>query len=210
MTDTHPGPDEAELRIRKWMNDRGLGLTPEETAALPPKPTHLPDGYQPAPPPDDWWNSVYGPDGASPIEDAPVEPVPAPNAEQSEGEGEGDAEDDEQKPAAPRKTRTPRESPRRALAEAAPNLAPRMRWLLLHATAAAAGYPFGLVTWGTDTAAWFAAARWTNPSAWGVYLIAAFGLALYRSTRRSTLLFAWLGAIPVSSVALGVLLYGTP
>lgn len=197
MTDTRPGPDEDERTVAATLRKMGVGPDAEEPP-LPAAPAHLPTGYTPAAPdPDDWFRRLYGPDGTSPIAPA-TSPDPDPDSADDAPEPEPDDEP------APRKH--PR--PRRALAEAAPNLSPRMRWLLLHATAAAIGWPLGLVGWGTNTAAWLAAGHWTDSSAWALYVLAAMGVALYRRARRALLLVAVLGAVPVSSVALGVLLYG--
>ncbi|MEV3857746.1 hypothetical protein AB0J38_25900 [Streptomyces sp. NPDC050095] len=200
MTSTRPGAD--ELRLRGILRKRGVGPDAEEQP-LPPMPAHRPAGYAPvAPDPDAWFLRLFGPDGGSPIES---EASPAPDPDEPD-----DSLDEEQESAPRERTRPRREAPRRALAETAPRLSPRMGWLVLHAAAAAIGWPLGLVRWGTDTAAWFAAGHWTDSSAWALYFLAAGGLALYRRTRHTVLLVAVLGAVPVSSVALGVLLYGTP
>ncbi|MFE5681717.1 hypothetical protein [Streptomyces sp. NPDC056512] len=198
MTDTRPGLD--ELRLRGILRKQGVSPNGDEQP-LPPMPAHRPAGFPPAPDPDDWFARLYGPDGTSPIE-----PETSPD---TDPEPDPEIEDDEPRRTPRERARPRRESPRRALAEAAPNLSPRMRWLALHATTAAAGYPIGLTSWGTDTAAWFAAGHWTASSAWTLYALGAMGLALYRRTRRSSFVLSWIGAVPVSSVALGVLLYGT-
>ncbi|MGW6747622.1 hypothetical protein [Streptomyces sp. NPDC055006] len=187
MTDTRPGLD--ELRLRSILRKQRVGPDADEKP-LPP-----------AQDPDDWFVRLYGPDGTSPIE-----PATGPDADP---EPDPEIEDDEPARTPRERARPRRESPRRALAEAAPNLSPRMRWLALHASAAAAGWLLGLTNWGTNTGGWLAAGHWTDGSAWVVYVLAAMGLALYRRTHRSVLLVAWLGAVPVSSVTLGVLLYGT-
>ncbi|MFF3497396.1 hypothetical protein ACFYWS_39395 [Streptomyces sp. NPDC002795] len=191
---SHDAPDRAELAIREWLHKR---VTPKvEEQPLPAAPTHLPPGYAPAPDPDDWFTRLYGPDGESPIEtptSPDLDPEPGP-----------EVEDDDPEPA-PYEGHRPS---RRALVDVTHNAAPRLRWLALHTTAAAAGYPLGLVNWGQNTAAWLTAGHWTAPSAWVVYAVGVMGLALYRRTHRSLLLVAWLGAVPISSVVLGVLLHG--
>lgn len=189
-------PDREERAIRSWLRKRMDGAAQEQP--LPAVPAHLPAAYRPALDQDDWFLRLYGPDGHSPIEPA-TSPDPDPDPADDDPEPEPNDEP------APRPRRE-----RRALAEAAPNLSPRMRWLALHATAAAIGWPIGLVHWGTDTAAWFAAGHWIDGSAWALYGLAAAAVALYRRTRHALLLGSLLGAVPVSSVALGVLLYGAP
>ncbi|MFZ3569442.1 hypothetical protein ACNYS0_21050 [Streptomyces sp. BH034] len=96
MTDTRPGPDEAELSIADTLRKMGVGPD-AETPPLPAAPAHLPDGFEPAAPAD-WFTELYGPDGASPIEapatPAPVaqpEPTPAP-APEPEPEAEPEPE----------------------------------------------------------------------------------------------------------------------
>lgn len=100
-------------------------------------------------------------------------------------------------------------APRKSLADAWDNTPPRLRWLAYHATAAGAGWSLGWVDWGTDTAAWYAAGHWTSTSAWVLYGLGACALALYRRARTWAWPFAWAATIPVSSVVVGVLLYGT-
>lgn len=98
-------------------------------------------------------------------------------------------------------------SPRQSLLDAWDGVSPRTRWLLHHATAAAAGWPIGLVNWGTNTAAWFAAGHWTAPSAWVLYGLGLCALSLYRRARTWAWPAAWAATIPLSSVTTGVLLY---
>ncbi|MFC8832335.1 hypothetical protein ACFT8V_03935 [Streptomyces griseoincarnatus] len=100
-----------------------------------------------------------------------------------------------------------RHTPPQSLLDAWDGIRPRTRWLIHHATAAAAGWPLGLVDWGTTTAAWYAAGNWTAPSAWVLYGLGLAALALYRRARTWAWPAAWATAIPVSSTVLGVLLY---
>ncbi|MGD6761373.1 hypothetical protein ACOKM5_20780 [Streptomyces sp. BH097] len=202
MTDIRPGPDKAELDIAASLRKMGVGPD-AEPPPLPAAPAHLPPGYAAAP--DDWFTKLYGPHGDSPIEAAPPARKPGPEDEpdpEDEPEAEGQAEAEPEQDAA----ETSQKKPRRALVDVLP--AHRLRWLALHSAAAAAGWPIGLVAWGRHTAAWFAAGNWTAPSAWALYFLGVAALGIYRRTRRSALLIAWLGAIPVSSITLGVLLYG--
>ncbi|MDX3645308.1 hypothetical protein P1P70_39135, partial [Streptomyces sp. MB09-02B] len=100
-----------------------------------------------------------------------------------------------------------REAARQSLLDAWDNVPRRMRWLIRHATAAAVGWPLGWVGWATDTAAWYAAGNWTTPTAWVLYGLGACILGLYRRSRTWAWPFAWCAAVPVSSIAVGVLLY---
>jgi len=94
-----------------------------------------------------------------------------------------------------------------SLLDAWDGIRPRTRWLIHHGTAAAAGWPIGLVDWGSSTAAWFAAGNWTAPSAWVLYGLGLCAISLYRRARTWAWPAAWAAAIPVSSVTAGVLLY---
>lgn len=100
-------------------------------------------------------------------------------------------------------------APRKSLADALDGTPPRLRWLAYHGTAAGAGWSFGWADWATDTAAWYAAGHWVTPSAFVLYGLGGCVLALYRRSRWWAWPFAWAAAIPVSSVVVGVLLYGT-
>ncbi|WP_108990428.1 hypothetical protein [Streptomyces coelicoflavus] len=104
---------------------------------------------------------------------------------------------------------TRRHAPPQSLLDAWASIRPRTRWLIHHTTAAAAGWPLGLVDWGTSTAAWYAHGHWTTPSAWVLYGLGACAISLYRRARTWAWPLAWAAAIPVSSVSAGLLLYGT-
>jgi hypothetical protein len=108
---------------------------------------------------------------------------------------------------APARPAAQRHAPRQSLLDAYANIRPRTRWLIHHATAAAAGWPIGLVDWGTTTAAWYAAGNWFAPSAWVLYGLGLCAISLYRRARTWAWPAAWAAAIPVSSTVLGVLLY---
>ena len=115
----------------------------------------------------------------------------------------------------PRKRRTTRPAyrndqphpPRQSLLDAYASIPSRVRWLIYHATAATAGWWLGWVDWGTNTAAWYVAGHWTTPSAFALYGLGACLCALYRRSRTWAWPAAWAAAVPVSSIALGVLLY---
>ncbi|MCX5601596.1 hypothetical protein OOK29_25940 [Streptomyces phaeochromogenes] len=99
-------------------------------------------------------------------------------------------------------------APRQSLLDAWDRVPPRVRWLAYHASAAAVGWRIGWVDWSTDTAAWYAAGHWTSPSAIALYALAILTIALYRRSRHWAWPVAWCAAVPVSSVVVGVLLYG--
>jgi hypothetical protein len=205
MSPTQPGAD--ELRVRAILKTRGVG-----PAAAPPPPAIPP---QPPTRPRDWLDDILD-SPASPERPAPqpqpTMPPPPPATVPA-------AKQDQAQPPKPKKqraagarsawdTQAPQD-PRQSLAEAWDRVPPRLRWLALHATAAAAGWRFGIVDWGTDTAAWYAAGHWTAPSAWVLYVLGGGLLALYRRSRGWAWPVAWAATIPVSSIAVGMLLYGT-
>ncbi|MFF3460992.1 hypothetical protein [Streptomyces sp. NPDC002619] len=191
-----PGAD--ELRVRGRLRTL-LGESP--TVA----PT---SAAEPTPAPDDWWDRLYA-DEQPPQEQArhwwQAKSKPEPD-EEPEDEDEEEDEDDEEEPArGKRQPRSPPTIPPRRY----DNIPPRLRWLIYHSTAAAAGWRIGLVNWATDTAAWYAHGHWTSPTAWVLYGLAVGVVALYRRTRAWLLPIAWTAAIPASSIVVGVLLYGT-
>ncbi|MEU9661901.1 hypothetical protein [Streptomyces chartreusis] len=99
-------------------------------------------------------------------------------------------------------------APRRSLLDAAASVEPRIRWLILHSSAAAAGYPLGWVDWSTRTTAWLDENGWLNPS--GVFwcLLALGCEALRHRARRARLPVRWAAAIPIASIVTGFALYG--
>lgn len=196
-----PGAD--ELRVR-----RHLHQLLDKPPTMPPGPP--PDGYQAARP-KDWLDDIL--DGnADPAPAPTTEPVQAATSEDSEPESVDEPEP-EPTPAKPRRRpayrRPAQHAPRQSLLDAWDNVPPRLRWLAYHATAAGTGWALGWVDWGTDTAAWYAAGHWSSPSGFVLYGLGACALALYRRARWWAWPFAWAAAIPVSSVVLGALLYGT-
>ncbi|BBC35264.1 hypothetical protein SGFS_065580 [Streptomyces graminofaciens] len=196
---TAPGAD--ELRIRYQL--RRI-LDQPERPPMPPGPP--PDGYQ-ATRERDWLDDIADLDfGPEPT------PEPAPASKDSEPESV-DKPRPEPAPAKPRRRPTiPKpdpDDPRQSLLDAWDRTPRRLKWLIFHATAAAPGWVIGWVDWATDTAAWYAAGHWTSSSAWVLYGLGGCALALYRRSRWWAWPFAWLAAVPVSSVVVGVLLYGT-
>jgi hypothetical protein len=173
-------PGADELRIRGHLI--ALGVGPDAT---PPKPTARPR---------DWLDDI--------LED---DPTPEPEPEPEDAPADPEPKQPPPVPAARRPSR-----PRQSLADALDGTPTRVRWLVYHATAAAAGWWIGIVEWGTSTAAWFADGHWTSPSAWVLYALGACACGLYRRARSWAWPAAWVAAIPVSSTVAGVLLYGTP
>ncbi len=203
------GPGADELRVRQLLIKQGVGPDAE------PKPTP-----KPAARPRDWLDDIL---------DVPATPNPEPektNAPEAQPEQKPATKPNKPKASARKKRRkphrrhdpaTPRSawdtqpaSPRQSLLDAWDRTPHRLKWLAFHAIAATAGWRIGLVTWSTNTAAWYAAGHWTSSSAWVLYGIGALVIALYRRARG----WAWpvrlLAAIPLSSTIVGVLLYGTP
>jgi hypothetical protein len=201
-----PDPGADELRIRSLLVARGVG--PD---AIPPKPTVPP---KPAVRPRDWLDDILAADSdpAPAVEEAP-EPEPEAASEPAQpvapGPKPGKKKRKKPKAGAPRTawdTQPP--SPRQSLAEAWDAVPYRLKWLIQHSIAAAAGWRLGWVGWATDTAAWFAAGHWTAPSAWVLYVIGALAVALYSRTRSGwRWVVACACAVPVTSTVVGVLLY---
>lgn len=111
-------------------------------------------------------------------------------------------------PTAPRALIDTPAAPRRSLLDAAASVEPRIRWLILHSSAAAAGYVFGWVDWSTRTSAWIREHGWMNPSAI-FWCVLAFGCEVLRYKARTTRLpIRWAAAIPIASIVAGAALYG--
>lgn len=176
-----------------WWDDLYADEQPEERRPSP----RLPNWWQdkpeqlPGPLPDPAPDTAVPDTGTPPTSTAPAGPPP-PDASGTP-------------PAAQATAR--RHTPPQSLLDAWDGISPRTRWLVYHATAAAAGWPIGLVGWGSNTAAWFAAGHWTAPSAWVLYGLGLCAISLYRRARTWAWPAAWAAAIPVSSTTLGVLLY---
>jgi hypothetical protein len=221
---TSQGAD--ERRIRSHLIRMGVGPAATTTAA----PARRPAGD----PSDAWWDKLYADDQPAAPKPARVpsprlpdwwaakpDRLPDPAAATAHGTpavtpptstvtppaatpGTPPAQPAAQAPARPA---AQRHTPRQSLLDAYANIRPRTRWLIHHATAAAAGWPIGLVDWGTTTAAWYAAGNWFAPSAWVLYGLGLCAISLYRRARTWAWPAAWAAAIPVSSTVLGVLLY---
>jgi hypothetical protein len=100
-------------------------------------------------------------------------------------------------------------APRQSLLDAYAAVPLRIRWLILHGSAAAAGYQFGWVDYATRTAAWIAANGYLNASAIFWYGCAVGCEFLRHRAHHTRLPIRWLAAIPIASIVLGTLLYGT-
>lgn len=99
-------------------------------------------------------------------------------------------------------------APRRSLLDAIAEVPPRIRWLIVHATAAAAGYLLGWVDYATRTTAWLDEHSWLSVN--GVFwccLALACEAMRYRA-QRTRLVIRWLAAIPIASIVAGTALYG--
>ena len=219
-----PGAD--ELRVAHILRQQGVGpdatAHPDEptsrTPARPagsrlpdwrlPKPGISPNGIvEPEPPqrPRDWLDDILEAN-ATPAPESPARgPVELTAPVAKEHAGKTPKKLRRQRPAY--RTHQPDHSPRQSLLDAYASIPSRVRWLIYHTTAATAGWRLGWVDWGTDTAAWYAAGHWTSPSGFVLYGLGLGLCALYRRSRHWAWPVAWAAAVPVSSIALGVLLY---
>ncbi|RPK58103.1 hypothetical protein EES44_24535 [Streptomyces sp. ADI96-15] len=101
---------------------------------------------------------------------------------------------------------------KKALIEAFTGLSPKAKHLLYNGTALGAGFWIGVPQFFTDEVAYLAATydSWTE-----FYVVIWYGVALAIAlldfrTRGWFPLFAWTARIPLVSMIIGVLLYGTP
>jgi hypothetical protein len=194
-------PDQNERDVR----DRLIGLIDGPDATPPPAVPPMPRQR-----PRDWLDDILDSE-AAPAPSGP-QPLPGP-VYKTKPAPESDRPADAPKPSTkPRRIRVhgeERDDPRQSLLDALDRTPRRVRWLIYHGTAAGAGWWLDWVNWSTDTAAWYAAGHWTAPSAWVLYGLGACACGLYRRSRGWAWPFAWAAAVPVSSVVVGVLLYGT-
>ncbi|MEV6014714.1 hypothetical protein [Streptomyces sp. NPDC051997] len=199
MADTKPGAD--EIRIRNILRKNGIG--PDAPApVVPPKPTARPR---------DWLDDILDTPPTPKPEPAAAEPAarpapkPAPPARPKAKK---------RKAPKPGRARTAWDSrppsPRQSLLDAYDRIPYRLKWLAYHASGAYLGWMVGLVDWTTYVTAWIAHTGLVGPQAFLWYAAAACTFLLHHRTRRSWWPVAWLTAVPASSVAAGVLLYGTP
>lgn len=173
-----------------------------------------------------------------PAEDAEDQDADEDDPDADDTDGDGDGDEDEEQPdsggtadaqprsrsrtrkTAPPRTRRSRsrtapragldvELPRRSLLDAYDAIPPRIRWLNLHLSAAAAGYALGWVDYSTRTYAWIAQHGLLNLST-AFWCAVAVGCELLRRRARNLWLPArWLAAVPIASIVVGTLLYGT-
>jgi len=191
-----------ELRIRSIL--RRLIDGPDTTPPpMPPGPP--PDGFRPVVRQRDWLDDILDANTTPAPERGPVD-LPAPVVKEPANQQAKPRKQRRQRPAYRAEQQA---APRQSLLDAWDRTPRRIRWLAHHATAAVPGWWLGWADWGTDTAAWYAAGHWVSPSGLVLYGLGACVLALYRRSRAWAWPFAWAAAVPVSSVALGVLLYGT-
>ena len=221
---TSQGAD--ERRIRSLLVTMGVG--PDAAPAPAPAPARQPTAKD-----DSWWDELYADEPAPPRrpsprlpdwwrdkpEDlteqtpdpaaaaAPVTPPVTPPTSTPPADTVPTAKPDTPPAQPPARPAARRHAPPQSLLDAWDSIRPRTRWLIHHATAAAAGWPIGLVGWGSNTAAWFAAGNWTAPSAWVCYGLGIGAITLHRRTRTWFWPVAWAATIPVSSITAGVLLY---
>lgn len=98
---------------------------------------------------------------------------------------------------------------RSSLLDAYDRIPPRIRWLVLHSTAAAAGCALGWVGYSTRTAAWIAEHDALSASAIFWYAVAVGCEFLRHRYARHRLAIRWAAAVPIASIVTGTLLYGT-
>lgn len=98
---------------------------------------------------------------------------------------------------------------RRSLLDAYDAIPPRIRWLTVHLSAAAAGYALGWVNWATRSTAWIAGHGALTPTALFLYGVAILCECLRYRTRTWRLPVRWCCAVPIASIVIGAALYGT-
>lgn len=210
MSETEPGAD--ELRVRQMLVKNGVGPDAD------PEPPAVPS--RPADRPRDWLDDLLD-EPATPAEEA-AEPEGKPQPEAPARPKKPQTSDAQKarkrkrRQATRRNPDTPRSAwdtdihdPRQSLLDAWNQIPYRLKWLACHAIATGVGWHFGLVTWATNAAAWFAAGHWTSTSAWVLYVFAGLLAALYRVARKWAWPLRLVASIPIASTIVGVLLYGT-
>ncbi|MFF4552738.1 hypothetical protein [Streptomyces sp. NPDC001422] len=192
---SQPGAD--ELRVRSILRKQGVG-----PAAIPPKPTTRPR---------DWLDDILDAPATPKAEPAAAEPAARPASKPA---APAKRKPTKRKPPKSGRARTAWDarpaSPRQSLLDAYNRVPYRLKWLAYHASAAYLGWAVGLVGWATYVTAWIARTGLVGPQAFLWYSAAAGTVLLHHRTRGWWWPVAWLTAVPASSVAVGVLLYGTP
>lgn len=217
----NPGAD--ELRIRSILRKQGVGPDADPAAVArptPPKPSTLPT-IPTATPDRDWLEDILDGNAGPPPADQDDEPekggpTPEPDppkttANKTKPQVKARKKKRSKRPG----PNTPRsafdshpEDPKQSLVEAYARVPSKIRWLIYHGTAAAAGYRIGWVDFSTDTTAWIADHGPTHPQALFWYGFAVACILLYRRFSPSYLVFGWACTIPIASVVVGALLYG--
>lgn len=223
-TDTHPAPaadDTAQpdadadapqagslrdrLRIQPWWTGRHVDLTPDTEE----EDDEDEDGADAQPDADDEDEDGTGDAAAPPSGASAAQPkgrvrkvrTPAGQRRRAHGTAAAAA------PAAGAAVAAP--APRMSLLDAFDRVPSRIRWLIVHGSAAAAGYRLGWVQWSTRTYAWIDENGWLNLSA-GFWVGCAIGCELLRRQMRNrALAVRWAAAVPIASLVTGSLLYGT-
>ncbi|WP_327411324.1 hypothetical protein OG458_42060 (plasmid) [Streptomyces sp. NBC_01281] len=205
-TETATQPDAAtqpsgHQRIYPWWSGKSTILTPNETAAQPATPTlaTVDVSKDAATQPDETEEGEEDESATQP--DAATQPTrwPTPRV---------------RRPAPVRKRPSQAErvvsapAPRMSLLDAVNNVTPRVRWLVVHASAAAIGYRLGWVQWATRTNDWLDHHGYLNPNAFALIGLAVGAELLRRAFREEALVIRLLAAIPVASIAIGTALYG--
>lgn len=197
------------MRIPPWWSGRHVDTTPPAAAADEPA---AEDDTEPHPEePEDSEDAEDGVDDAQPDAPGPAAPrrPTAPRRGRLRPRSRSRSRVGYPSPTAPRALVDTPAAPRRSLLDAAASVEPRIRWLILHGCAAAAGYAIGWVNYSTRTAAWIAQNGWLNASTVFWCLIALGCEALHHRTRQTRLPIRWACAIPITSIITGTLLYGT-
>lgn len=213
MDETKPGPD--EVRMRGILRRQGVGYD----AGPPAAPPRQPDGYEPAPAPDAWWDELYS--GEQP---APAKPVPAArrpdwwskgqqtDAGEPEADEEPDAEPTGPGPFAPQPGYWPRPHIPAAVTttadRAAAAISPGTRRFLYNASAAGAGWGLGLY----HQFAHALADCGSQYSIRGALVLGLGGSALIahvwdRRTRHWWPGIAWVARIPLATAVLALALW---
>lgn len=228
---SEPGAD--ELQIRDLLIQHGVGPDAEPSAAPAedaPEPAEEPEP-RPAPPAKarrlpDWWRKKPADLTADEDDESDEEPDDEDEPETSadpDPEPADDEPDPESAPARKRRRNRPRRphgnrptylvdeprAPRQSLVDAYASVPTRIRWLIYHGTAAAAGYRLGWVRFSTDTAAWIARHGLTDKQALFWYGVTLGAVLLYRRLSPALLVVGWAATIPIASIVTGALLYGT-
>jgi hypothetical protein len=202
--EVQPGRNERWMRIPPWWSGRHVDTTPPDDEDDEPE-----DGKEEPADEDDLDEQEDDEDGeeAQPRGRSAQPPKRSPRSRsRSRGKGKGNRR---RGPGVPQSPLDRPPAPRQSLLDAYAAVPLRIRWLVLHASAAAAGYRMGWVDYATRTAAWIAANGFLTASAIFWYGCAAGCEFLRHRAQRNRLPIRWLAAVPIASIVTGTLLYGT-